>query len=552
MKKISIFLLTFFLSLTFICKNINIKANSYISTNIKAVDLNNKQITDNLNDGCFISILDFLKTPTNIIKFINLHENKNYPVYDSTLEDITSFILILQDSYPKYFEMIDLEIRSNFIYFKSQNKLNNYLVNNRFINPGETYLDEIDGYSTSEFNTINKNPYTCLDSLLNSELEYVFISPLTLPTNFYRKIENPTFDNGFYKIIDNFSYGIVDGNWCYRNPEIEVDGELSKVEVNNAIGKFKKVGIDKYEFSYLQQKYTPEFGYYTYQNDDYKVITLTKKEMPEIAFDSNGYLKDNYFSIYDNFWRVAYVKKISKCVNYFYLIRQEFYYTSYRGSSDSGDDFYLFVAYLNFDVPIDSIEKIVLKYKYWNVNQKWNPFKKFGIIDYKTYDVKCTIYRNTNVINPFYKKGSNGQYAYDKAITKGNYRFNVNNYNYNFNFRICLSDDDFVPKSYAEEDYYTSYPLHEQPLNELEVFEIYYTYQAVLYQADELKGTAVEGNNNPNDREFWLWKLLKKIWNSGLIGKIIILIFVVLIMLPIIYLLSLFMKCIKHIKKINP
>lgn len=536
MKKkiyIAIWILLFVFFKVSMKQKVEASSNSFIDTGVHTT------LPDSIDgNGCFLSLYDFCPNGSDdLVSFLRIE----FP-------EETSTILRIQKAIEKgYF---DDTFKPCMIYITNEESFNQWLRNKMYIHKYSTYRDGLGGFYGEKGTFINLGAYNALHELLHSEeeLKAYILQPEEVPEVYYDIYETVLSTFGkYYKFSETRLPYIINSTWQYK--ALEYDGPVEKCKVldlPNSIGKIRKITSTTYEYIYSKVLFDDNLGYYTLNQDETEVRNLTKEELPSFAFDSLGNVKDVYISKQDDLWTLPEVKQVSKVVNYYYLIRREFYYTSFRGSSDSGDDFYLFVAYMNFEVPIDTIEKIELVYRYWDVTQRYNPLKALGWVDYKINEAKCTIYRDTKVVDPFYKKNKDESYSYTMAITKSDYYFNK----YYFEFRICLSDDNFVPKSYAEKDYYTSYELRYEPVNELQVVNLTYTYQSILYNSKNLYGIPIEGNNNPNDKEKWyekLRKLILKLWNSGVLGKVVLIVMSLFLLFPIVYLLFVLIKVLKKL-----
>lgn len=585
-KKILTICLTLLLSIPLICKHISVKAseNAWTSTGIKAIDCNNKTIEDVVSDGCLISIVDFLDTIQNYIYFINLHEQKNYEVINKDIVDVINFINCLNEFKGKYSYFEDSSnYGSYFIYFHSKSKLNNWLVNNRYIDPLQTFEDPIYGFTGPEQNKIERNPYICLDALLKSDLNYQIIDPRTLPKEFYKENEK-TIGNKWYTIYNSYDFSIINGIWNYQIPAITTEGgETSKIEIPDSVGNFKKVSGNTYQYTYTELKWNNEFGYYSHNQAEVKTITLQENEMPSIAFDSNGYLKDDYYSVNNNTWYKAYVKDVTKEVGFKWTYKKclsDYFY---------GEDrfpYVYFEIYFNFDLPVDCLLKLDYKlpiyFNRWYAKNKYigtfncslsiddkvliSPEIKPSIVFtsiFNTFD--NTVYKNpivSSILVPCIQNegyellGSNGesQFFEFKTIFVDNdywlYDANTSNPFNRKNIRTWGNNLDNGPTLFNK--FY--YPSN---LNGELVASAIYSYKGVLYSFENIEGVLVPPTGHPDEDDIfskilkWLKELFSKLinwFNNSTFGKILKWILIVIFLLLTIYIIYKIVYAIKMSK----
>lgn len=537
-KKILTLCLTFLLTILFICKTIPVKASENASTSTFIDTGITTTIPDSIKgNGCYLSLYDFCLNNEYLLSFLRLE----FP-------DELNTVLRLQKGIEKgYF---DEKLKPSIVYITSEELFNTWLRSHMYISRYDTYKEGLGGYYGENGVFINLGAYNALHELLQSEEEVkaYILKPEEVPDIYYDEYE--IIDSAFakyYKFSETRLPYIINGTWQYK--AIEYDGPVEKCKVldlPNSVGKVKQMTLNTYQYIYSEVLFDNSLGYYSLNQDEMKTIELSKEELPSFVFDTSGNIKDIYISKQDDLWTLPEIKNVKKQIEYHYRIRREFYYTSFRGSSDSGDDFYLFVAYMNFEVPIDTIEEIKLTYRYWDVTQRYNPFKAIGWVSYKIDEATCTIYHDTKVVDPFSKKGKDGSYGYTNAITKSDYYVSSTHYT----FRVCLSDDNFVPKSYAENDYYTSYTLEYEPVSELQVVNLIFSYQSILYNSKNLYGFSDDPDNNPNhENSLWqkFWEWIVKLWNLGIFGEILVIIIFALFSIPCIYLLSFIVKLIRKL-----
>lgn len=570
-KKILTLCLTFLLSIPLICKHISVKAseNAWTSTGIEAVNRKGEKINDTIGDGCFISIVDFLKTPENVLKFLNLHEGQEYVT--SSISADTVFIKAYFEDYINVYSYYDTEnYGSYFIYFESKNQLNNFLVNNKYINPGETYEDPIDGYSTSEYTVAGKDPATCLDDLLNSELKYEFVDPRNLPTMIYK-------DNGisnyksdcWYKIVSGFDYGIVNGRWNYRQPNVDSEeGEVSKTVIEDSVGTFQKVSGNTYQYTYTELKWNEEFGYYCYNQAEVKTITIDKEKMPSIAFDSNGYLKDDYYSVNNNIWYKAYVKDVTKEIEINCYVKSVYPFLQDLTKYDvptKRHSWKYFEVYFNFDLNNGLIDCLYeLSY---NLKLYYKVFFKTYYVD----DFCCTLTFDQKIISSdvpenwlnalIWNVGSSEK----NVIESGDFSFEVDGKAKNYSWKTIFIDDkysayDANPGGINKNKYVCLLNWNNNARNHPTYFnELYFSstdeenqmkasavfsYQGILYSFENVNVT-IDNSIDVEDDMFskilkWLKELFSKLINwfqNSTFGKVLKWILIVVFSLLTIYII---------------
>lgn len=574
-KKIFTILLTLLLSIPLICKHISVKAseNAWTSTGIKAIDCNNKTIEDVVSDGCLISIVDFLDTIQNYIYFINLHEQKNYEVINKDIVDVINFINCLNEFKGKYSYFEDSSnYGSYFIYFHSKSKLNNWLVNNRYIDPLQTFEDPIYGFTGPEQNKIERNPYICLDALLKSDLNYQIIDPRTLPKEFYKENEK-TIGNKWYTIYNSYDFSIINGIWNYQIPAItEEEGEKSKKEILDSVGKFEKISNSSYQYIYTTLSWNKEFGYYSHNQAEVKSLTLQENEMPSIAFDSNGYLKDDYYSVNNNTWYKAYVKDVTKEIEIEHYVKSVYPFLQDLTKYDvptKRHSWKYFEVYFNFDFNNGFIDCLYeLSY---NLNLYYLPFS--GFIDSVSYFVdnfSCNLKFNQKIISSDVPENWlnaliwNIDSSEKNVIEKGNYFLSDDNKkNYEFEYKTIFIDDkysayDANPGGINKNKYVCLLNWNNNAKNHPTYFnELYYcvknsdmqvsavfSYQNVLYSFENVDSNLV----NPKDEEDdmfskilkWLKELFSKLINwfkNSTFGKVLKWILIVVFSLLTIYII---------------
>lgn len=585
-KKIYICILVSFLMIVSItCTPIQAKTNTYTSTGIQALDAKGNQIKDTIGDGCFISIVDFLDTIQNFISFVNLHENKEHIITGIDLFDVSEFLSCCIELNGKYTYIENNTYGSYFLYFPSKSKLNNWLINNRYIDPMQTFEDPVYGFTGPEINKVERNPYLCLHEILStSELEFYIINPNHLPKEFYKEQEK-TIGNRWYTIYNQYDYAIIDGKWNYQVPGItEEEGEVSKIDIPDSVGKFEKDSQDTYKYTYTKLSWNKEFGYYSHNQAEVETRIIQESDMPSIAFDSNHYLKDEYYSVNANVWYKAYVKDVTKemdfnCYCNRVVLVDEYHRASIDELVGSGIGSYCyFEMYFNFSLPIDCIYQLCydmpLYYKL--------PFKTYHVNDFRctlTFDQKASISQIVDYDNWFeffLHPFTVTEFVSIPVIEAGNYSFDVDGERKNYSWKTIFVDDNYSVynanvsyllngekiitwentsekfingPTYFNSRYFSS--QDEEPI----IASGIYSYKGVLYSFEDVKGNLDNSGKIDEDWIDKLLQLLKEIWNyiiswlnSSTFAKICKWILIILLIMVAVYLVVKLVKRIKNKK----
>lgn len=72
-------------------------------------------------------------------------------------------------------------------------------------------------------------------------------------------------------------------------------------------------------------------------------------------------------------------------------------------------------------------------------------------------------------------------------------------------------------------------------------------YESVLYSLKNIESITINSDSDKRGKEKTIWEWIVKIWNSGIFGKILVIIIFVILAIPFIYLLSFLVKLIRKV-----
>lgn len=484
-----IFIITCLVSLF----TLNLTAHSKANTSDVGIVDSDKNEKGEYIPGLFLSIGRILQTEDDCNDFIKefYHVNSLYEIQSHFANFYNTFCTI-ENGYVTSFKVIFIQNKVSY------NK----------------WLADI-GKNTEDFTS----DISLFILFLNTYKGYYLLDLKIIPDYFY------SFNSGKISFSTYICPIVVDGAFSYIDNSIfNCPSEVCQFnELENCIGKFEQVSADVYKYVYVSYKFDSIIGYYIDPNSFTKELQLHKKDLPSIAIGDDGNLLTCYIAVKDKHFLRPIVKENHSEISSSYYINKEFYYTSF-GPHDSGEDFYFFVAYLNFDIPVDAILNINLSYGYY----KKSVFRK------KFYNATCTISCDTKIKGNLPDSAISIAYpsGYELAIQKGEYLIKTKEKgNMIFDFRIVLSDDNYKPFSFALEDAYCSYPENYWPTNTFEIYTMQYMYDSIIFDADNITSIPIQEIIYPSKFDRFLDKVDYFFSNFGqIIKRILLVLFVIIAM----------------------
>lgn len=405
--------------------------------------------------GLFFSIGRVIQNEDDLEEFIKEFYQVEYTYeIQSHMNDFYNTFCSLQNGYVVSFKIVYIQNRINF----------------------EKWLVDV-GKKIDDFTYDIKLFIT----FLNTYKGYYLLDLQLIPGYFYSiDSGNIIFTKYIYPIVSNGIFSYID-NSTFDCPSTVCSFD----ELDNCIGKFEQVSADEYKYIYTSFKFDSKIGYYIDKNSEVSEINMSKKDLPSIVMGNDGNLLSCYIAVKDKHFLRPIVKEKKSTTSFNYFIREEYYYTTIVGPHDSGNDFYFFVAYLNFDVPIDVILKINFKYGYYKQN----------ILRKKFYTATASITCNTKVNSDLSGAAMSISYpsGYELAIQKSDYKITTKKYgDLYYDFRIVLSDDNYKPSSFALEEAYCSYPDNYHPTKSFEICYMEYLYDSIIFTGTDLSGSTIQ------------------------------------------------------------
>lgn len=551
MKKISILIvsITLVLGLALTSKTlVKAKTDSYIDTKVEA------NIPDSANgNGCFISFYEWFESNDDYIEFLKL----------AFKIDSNNFIQILLEGGKKAQNVgyIDENASPCILYISSEELLNKWLRDNAYIEYGATYKDGITGVNLSNGLHYVKNGYDALYELLQlkGELQAYVLDPEDVPDVFYKKnSEASTYSDTWYIFSDLKKPYVINNTWHYKALEYEgLVEECTVLDLPNSVGKVKQVSLNTYEYIYSEVYYNDEFGYYALSQNDTKIIQLSKSQLPTFIFDSNGEVKDIFISKQESLWAMPEVKDVNEKIIVEYVLREYYYYElSIAGAKVK---YNLLCAYLSFQdkngnfIPTDTIEEIELNFI---MQEEPTFFTQIGHIfgyKYKTFQCECLLKRGDVVDAPVFPEGpliSHTTSYKDKDLTviqKGEYDIILNTgEKRSYSYSLYIADE---KKQVTNVNNPFAFRTDYHPTNELNICNLKISYRQIIYDLKNIDSIGSEPIIDHNEDPTLLDKIIEfilMIWNSGLFGKILVILVGLLILFPIIYIVIQLLKLVRR------
>lgn len=563
MKKkiyIAIWILLFVFFKASMKQKVEASSNSFIDTGVHTT------LPDSIDgNGVFLNFCSFFENKKDLGLFLKLVYGNELTIDDQViifpegtpLSYSFPYYLIVGSS--TYFAIREDGLYQPYVlYISSEELLNKYLRDKAYIEYGQTYLD-------------CKN-YMALYDLFQqrSELQVSLLQPEDIP-NVYCKVSIP--EVSLYKGYESlfcewylFSETrlpyIINSTWQYKTLEYDVPIELCKVlDLPNSIGKITKTSINTYTYCYSKVEYSEDFGYYFLSTKNEYQWNMTKEELPSFAFDTAGNVKDVYISKNNDYWTLPEVKNVYEKVRFISYIDEEYYYTSSIAGAKT--DYKLLVAYVAFvdeygrKIPTDTIEEIELNFEMQEKSTFWFNFLNvftFGNLKYKTFDCSCVLRKMDYVDRPVFPDGpfishTTGYEDLDlQTIQKDKYVFNYEGKIYEFDYKLYLADED---KQVTNANNPFAFKTNYECINDIIHVNSIISYESVLYSLKKVESNTINSNSDKNEKEknIWekIWEWIVKLWNSGIFGKILVIIIFILLALSFIYLLSFLVKLIRKL-----